>query len=502
MDYQQAIASFLDRAPIGVFVIDAGGRTFYANPHAMSLLGRGIVPGAGAMDLPEVYQAYREGTDTLYPGEAQPIVRALGGETVTVDDLELRRPDGTRTPLEITAFPILGDDGRVTYAMAAFRDITDRRLAERRERELTDQLRHSQKMDALGRLAGGVAHDFNNLIAVVSGHADLLAASGEVPPDLQPHVEAIRNTVSRARALTGQLLAWARPASADAPVVTDLSTAIREVARMVRPLLSPSIMLEIDTPPRALPVRAGAGQLEQILVNLILNARDALPESGVIAVRADPAGPGQVRLEVRDSGHGMDDDTIGRLFEPFFSTKGEGRGSGLGLAIVHGIVRAAGGSVRVESAPGEGTTFTLIFPEAAAAAPATTVATPAKAPSKLSILVIEDDDALRALVVEMLAKGGYSARSAGTASDAIVEARSAPTVDLVLADSVLPTGRGLGLAAKIVEMHPGARVIVMSGREPPDPEVEDLPVIPHRFLQKPFRMDALLRAIREVVGEG
>jgi signal transduction histidine kinase/HAMP domain-containing protein len=377
-----------------------------------------------------------------------------------------------------------------------------------------EQVRQLQKMEAVGRLAGGIAHDFNNLLTVISGHGQLLLRQLAPGDPLRGQIETIETTAERAALLTRQLLAFSRK-QVLAPTMLDLNDVVSGMAQMLQRLIGESIDLVFSPGPHLGRVKVDPGQLEQVIVNLVVNARDAMPNGGRIIIETSnvelggqPAGRHggvssgwHVMLAVRDTGTGMDAETQARIFEPFFTTKGPGKGTGLGLATVYGVVNQSGGSISVDSEPGAGTTFTIYFPrvdgipepvEKAAGLP----------PSRGSetILVVEDENEVRALVQRVLEDYGYGVLSAGRGAEAlrIAEQRSGP-IHLLLTDIVMPEVSGPALAERLVSLRPEMAVLYMSG-------YTDASIIGHGhlgqgipFIQKPFTPEALARKIRAVL---
>jgi two-component system cell cycle sensor histidine kinase/response regulator CckA len=419
-----------------------------------------------------------------------------------------RKKDGTLIDVDIAAHPITfaGRGARLVLAT----DVTEKAV-------LQAQLVKVQKMEAIGQLAGGVAHDFNNLLGVITGYSELLMR--ELPPDSREwkRGEEIKRAADRAAALTRQLLAFSRRQVLQ-PKVLDLDESVAEVEKMMRRLISENIQIVTVRSPRLGKVRADAGQVEQVIMNLAINARDAMPGGGRLVIetgnvdvdetytRTNPdahAGP-YVMLAVSDTGHGMDVKTLSRMFEPFFTTKEEGKGTGLGLATVYGIVQQSGGIVDVYSEPGQGTTFKVYLPRVEGA-PETESPAAFEAPPRGSetILLVEDAEALRLLVRELLEGAGYTVLDANAPDKALalVESTLDP-IDLVLTDMVMPRMSGQELARRIVLLKPKTRVVFMSGYSEQAMANHATLEPGTLFLQKPFTMDALTRTIRRALDEG
>jgi two-component system cell cycle sensor histidine kinase/response regulator CckA len=414
--------------------------------------------------------------------------------------------------------PLLGPDGQLEQIVVSFVDFTARRKAETALRQREEQLRQAQKMEALGRLAGGIAHDFNNLLTIINGYSELLLAN--LPPDHPHHafIAEIASAGERAAAITSQLLAVSRR-QVLAPTVLDLNVIVADTQALLRRLIGEDIQLTVTLRHGLAPVRADPGQLQQVLLNLALNARDAMPHGGCLALEtteatlaaplAHPHGvvpPGTyVLLRVRDSGVGVAPDVLPHLFEPFFTTKERGAGTGLGLATVYGIVAQSGGHIVVDSAPGQGTTVTVYLPPArateAAAPPAATTALPPRGTE--TILLVEDDSQVRTLARTMLAACGYTVLVAASGEEALrLAAAYDGPLHLLLTDVVMPGLSGPELAARLVAERPGLPVLYISGYTDDRLERHGLPNATTAFLSKPFTAEALARAVRQVLDIG
>src|SRR6266566_7734702 len=408
------------------------------------------------------------------------------------------------------------EDGLLKRAWGTQRDITDLK-------RLEDQLRQAQKMEAVGRLAGGVAHDFNNLLTAILGSVELLLRELEPASPLRQDAAEIKKAGERAAALTRQLLAYSRRQVLN-PEVLDLNRVVADMDRMLRRLIGEDVDLLTRPAPDLDAVRADRGQIEQVLVNLVLNARDAMPQGGKLTIETANVelDPGYVEthegaragayalLAVSDTGSGMDAQTTAHLFEPFFTTKEVGKGTGLGLATVYGIVKQSEGYITAYSEPGHGTTFKIYLPRAAApgAASPTPPAPPApqgKATARGSetILVVEDEEAVRSLSRRALEASGYTVLAAADGPDAVrlLERYGGP-IHLVLTDVIMPGMNGRELVQRLVQRRPGLRVLYMSGY-PGDAIVHRGALEPGTaFLQKPFMPEDLARKVREVLDQG
>ncbi len=412
--------------------------------------------------------------------------------------------------LETIKRPILGESGTANQILGVSTDMTERR-------RLEEQLRQSQKMEAIGTLAGGVAHDFNNFLTVILGHAALL--HNALPQDDPRHasVDVIRRVAERAESLTRQLLAFSRKQLVE-PRVIDLSSLVIEMDKMLQRLVGADVELRVVLDPGLGRVRTDRGQMDQVLMNLVVNARDAMPRGGQLTIScvnarlgAEDAGdssqvvPGDyVLLEVRDTGCGIDAATRARIFEPFFTTKEVGRGTGLGLSTVYGIVKQNGGYIWVDSEPGQGSSFKVYLPrvEGAASEPELDHL-PRERTGHETVLVVEDEEEVRELVTMILGQeGGYDVLEASNGDEAVRLASQAGPIHLVLTDGVMPGIELSGMIATLRSLHPLAKVLLMSGytgelKRRLGSLGPDLP-----FLAKPFTSDALLRKVGEVLDGG
>jgi len=387
----------------------------------------------------------------------------------------------------------------------------------RERRQLEEQLQHSQRMEAVGRLAGGIAHDFNNVLTAVLGSIELLLL--DAPPD-RPHreeLDIIRDAATRAKDLIRQLLAFSARQVLQ-PMVVDLNHLVKDIAKMLRRLIGEDVALETTLAPGLGAVRVDTGQIEQVLVNLAVNARDAMPQGGRLAIatgnieldgtRASPAAtvpPGRyVLLQVSDTGAGMDALVQAHVFEPFFTTKPRGKGTGLGLATVYGIVRQSGGHITLDSALGQGATFRIYLPRVEAPLDAARGSSPVVAPAagNETILVAEDERLVRVLAQKVLERAGYRVVVAVGGADALALAeRHDGPIHLLLTDVVMPEMNGRDLARRLAALRPGVRVLYMSGYA--DEAVAQHGVLDPgtAFLQKPFTPEGLAKKVRSVLDE-
>jgi len=394
--------------------------------------------------------------------------------------------------------------------------VLERKQAEEEKDQIQAQLLQAQKMEAVGTLASGVAHDFNNLLTAIQGFAELAMGSTPESAPIHADLEKIRSAAERGAALVRQLLLFSRREEMQL-VPLDLNRTTQGIARMLAPLIGEDITMSLELAPDLWPVMADEGNIQQVLMNLALNARDAMPDGGTLAIKTENAIPGeaccsdvgecgagrQVCLAVKDTGTGMDDATRARIFEPFFSTKGPAKGTGLGLAVVYGIVEEHGGWIDVESAPGAGSTFTVCLP--------TTDIEPASTKARSSeptdtrgagerILVVEDEEAVRDLATAVLRNNGYTVFGAASAAEALgIFSRERGRFDLVFSDVVLPDQSGIDLAKRLLTESPELPVLLSSGHAKDESRWSEIQTDGLSYIQKPYSLPDLLRTVREIV---
>src|SRR5437867_1653028 len=433
--------------------------------------------------------------------------RKLAGERITAQEMEIIAKDGRRITVEVNT-KLVYQAGVPVGVQGIARDITERK-------QLENQLRQSQKMEAIGRLAGGVAHDFNNLLTAINGYSSLALQRVDENHSLRGYLEEIKKAGDRAANLTRQLLAFGRKQILQ-PLPINLNDVVTDMNKMLRRLIGEDIELTAKLAPDLKRITADPGQIEQVLVNLVVNARDAMPQGGKLtietanvtldegyAVRHVGVQPGNyVMLAVSDTGTGMSEETKARIFEPFFTTKETGKGTGLGLSTVYGILQQSGGSIWVYSEPNRGTSFKVYLPELKA--PAENLQTKAReeeiAGGSETILLVEDEETVRGLAQKILEQAGYNVLSAAGGEEAVRLCRAQNRrIDLILTDVVMPEASGKEVADRLNQLVPGIKVLFMSG-------YTDEVIVHHgvldsnvQFIQKPFTPMALAKKVREIL---
>jgi two-component system cell cycle sensor histidine kinase/response regulator CckA len=491
-----------------IAVIDADGHRIYNSPGYERLFGY------THEELQGVPIA-----DQVHPEDRERILQARKEAFQTGARFRLeyrfRRKDGEWRILESTGGAVLNAQGIAEKLVAVSRDITERKHAEEILRQREDQLRQAQKMEAVGRLSGGIAHDFNNLLGVIIGYSEdieLRVAQGD---PLRKNAEEIRKAGERAAALTQQLLAFSRQQVLQ-PNILGLNHLVSEMGKMLQRLIGAHIELSTNLDPELGSIKADQSQIEQVIVNLVVNARDAMPDGGELLIETSSVylddaqarclpflHPGRhALLTVTDTGAGMDAETQRHIFEPFFTTKKSGKGTGLGLATVYGVVKQSGGVVGVHSQPGVGSTFKIYLPQVAnqPAAPKGNSSVTRSCAGTETILVVENEAALLELTSALLARSGYKVLSASDGIEAIEMARSVEgSIHLLLTDIMMPKLNGPALARHVAELHPGIRVLFMTGHLQPDATLPENIPPDSEFLQKPFPRGVLIRKVRQTL---
>ncbi len=491
-----------------VAMTDERGKAVFLNPVAENLCGYSMMEARG-LHLDDVLNFADQETRMLV-GSLGAVGTGVLKSAASPQPVLLRAKNGPDRLVEYSASAIRDSTGRPHGSIVVFRDITGRM-------ELENQLRHAQKMEALGRLAGGVAHDINNILTVINGHADFLRAAPAcfADPDLRSSLDTILKGCGDAAQLTHQLLVFSRREPVSRKTAVELNIVIAKLERVLRGVLGDAIELVLEPGTGEALVRADPARIEQIILNLAANARDAMPQGGRFTLRTyilelgpEPAAgshslkPGPyVALEVTDTGTGMDAPTRARIFEPFFTTKQAGKGTGLGLSIVYGIVEQCGGQIRVDSRPGSGTSFTALFPQCdEAECPEITREPPIAGRGSGTILLAEDNDGLRNLIASMLASHGFSVLMGRDGAEALdIGAREIGRIDLVVTDIRMPGLGGLELMEGLRMMRKNLKVLYISGGLGPfGKQLERLG--PHAgFLSKPFGVAALLDEVSRLM---
>ncbi len=485
-----------------IYISTPDGRLLDINPAGVQLFGYDSAEAMMRVDL--ATQIYLRAEDRAH------MLQELSLKGYVQDlELQVKTKQGRRLTVLATSSAQRDENGRVVSIRGMLRDVTG-------QRSLENQLRQAQKMEAVGRLAGGVSHDFNNLLTAILGYADLLALALPADPALRRNVDEIKAAAQRGADLTRQLLAFGRR-QVLAPEVLDLNQTVQTIEKLLRRVIGEDIELITELAPDVGAVRADPSQIEQVLLNLGINGRDAMPEGGVLTLRTgnlevgaaeeSPVGlaAGQyVWLEIEDSGIGIDEAIREQIFEPFFTTKSRSKGSGLGLSTVYGIVRQSGGQIEVDSEPGRGSRFRVLLPrvEERPTAIRQVVQTPGMPTGTETVLLVEDEPAVREYLRSLLRRLGYLVVVAGDGVRALeVTSQWKGTFDLLLSDVVMPRMNGVELARRLTAEHPELRVLLISGHaEKPETLMDQqLSGAPVEFLQKPFSSVTLASRVRRLL---
>jgi len=512
-EHRATLNAILDSADFPIFSVNRGFRyTGFNRAHALmmkAVYGADVRVGASLKEYqvpPEDWQADTKSLD-----------RALGGESVFTA-VTSGDEGPSRRHFEVTHNPVCTDTGDIIGVSVFARDVTQRKRMEAEREQLQQQLRMSQKMDAIGSLAAGIAHDFNNLLSVILSYTGLALDDGSDGANLRESLLEIKKAAGRAVTLTRQLLAFSRK-QVLRPVTLNLNETASGVEKMLQRLLREDIQLDLALAPDLGMAFADAGQIEQVLMNLVVNARDAMPNGGKLTIETsnvyideDEAGRQvgvlfghYVQVLVKDTGHGMDEATRARIFEPFFTTKDKDKGTGLGLSTVHGIVRQSNGNIWVESQPGYGTTFRICLPR-----DFTGTVSRSNPPMSIrqrtgneTILVVDDDETVRRVVCKTLERIGYRVLCAEGRDDAIqTVARHAGEVHLLLTDVVMPHMSGVVLAEELVKRRPNLKILYMSGHTENAVVRGGVVEAQIQFISKPFTTGELSGKVRRVLDSG
>jgi two-component system, cell cycle sensor histidine kinase and response regulator CckA len=490
-----------------ITVVDRTGKRLYDSPGYFKLgYSREELEGG---PVPE--QVHPDDHQALIVAREETFLTGVGPRV----EYRFLRKDGEWRILESTRSPVRNDRGEIENVVIVSRDITERKQAEELLRRRDEQLRQSQKMEAVGRLSGGIAHDFNNLLGVIIGYSESIEYRMAENDPLRKSAEEIRKAGERAASLTHQLLAFSRQQALQ-PQVLDLNALVTDMGKMLRRVIGMDIELTTKLSPDLGQVKAEQSQIEQVIVNLVVNSRDAMPEGGRLLIETSnlkvsenlassfpflQPGP-YVLLTVTDTGIGMDANTRRHIFEPFFTTKGPGKGTGLGLATVYGVVKQSGGGVIVESELGEGTTFKIFLPQTLESAK---VAAAIKSSEKVSlgtgtILLVDDEEALLRLTAERLTECGYTVLAARDGIHALEIARSfTGAIHLLLTDIMMPRMGGLALARSVSELRPEIRVVFMTGHADREGSYREALASGAESIDKPFSNERLMRLVGRIL---
>ncbi len=487
-----------------IFLTDPAGVIERVNPAFEKLTGYSSVETVG-QDLSWIVaegpssESYRKIWEQLFQG------RTYRG------DLQIRRKDGDPCELDVLIAPVRDSKGRTASMLCTGRDTSERR-------ELETQLSHARRMDAMGTLAGGVVHDFNNMLMVISAYAELGLDSLPKKHPLRRNLQEILGASRRASELTRQLLAFGRQ-QVQCLQVFSLNSAVEEACTMLPCVIGEDIKMQVELGEDLGQVRADSGQIEQVLFNLAINARDAMPNGGKLAIETRLAdardngfreystkpASGYIVLSVTDSGHGIPDKDLPRIFEPFYTTKPGGLGNGLGLSTAYGIVRQSEGFISAHSDPGKGSTFKIFLPVVAPPAREIASAAPMRKPihgGSETLLVVEDETMVRQCEVEFLSAIGYTVLSVANGKEALEKVGTSPNmIDLVITDVVMPGMSGPRLAKELASLRPDLKVLFVSGYARETVQQKGVVDLTHNFLQKPFPLRVLAKKVREVLGQ-
>jgi PAS domain S-box-containing protein len=505
---ERRFRAVLEASPNAVVAIDRHGQITYANPQAVTTFGYPLTEIEGQPIeklIPERVGARHVGHRDGFI--AHPVARPMGIGL----DLSGRRSDGSEFPVEISLSPVETADGLQVFATVV--NISARKAAEH-------QLLQAQKLESIGRLAGGIAHDFNNMLFAISGYAEILAQdldpAARATLDLDrslTSVNAISHATERATALTAQLLAFSRQ-QVVTPKVLDINEVVGQIEPMVRRLIGENLRLVLSLDPAVGRIRADASQMDQIVVNLAINARDAMPTGGTVTIQTgnivfeesdavehlDVAPGPYVFLAVSDTGVGMDQETREHVFEPFFTTKGVGEGTGLGLATIYGIVHQAGGGVWLYSEPGRGSAFKLYFPRVDAGVEDQAPNTSFGGGGAGTVLVVEDEPSVRDMTTQLLTRAGYKVVAVTDGAAALAAAEERRPFDVLITDVVMPNMSGIELAELMLNRFPGIGVVLLSGYTAETLDLERVMARGAEFISKPVTSRHLLEAVGRAVG--
>jgi two-component system, cell cycle sensor histidine kinase and response regulator CckA len=495
---EEMLVALIDASPAAIDALDADGTVRLWNPAAERMFGW---PAAEVVGRPLPLLPDDEQGALTALREGRPLMGVLGSRPTR---------DGRTVEVSLSRGALRDRAGKVIGAVEILLDASE-------QRRLEEQLIEAQKMEAVGRLAGGIAHDFNNVLAVIQGFAWISQSSLAAADPMREDLDQVLRAVDRAASLTKQLLAFSRKQVFRLQVI-DVNVLVRDVQKMLNRVIGEDVELQTRLGAEAGRVRADAGQLEQVLLNLAVNARDAMPRGGVLTVETAhvqldeehaqqrlEVAPGEyVMIAVSDTGIGMNRQTLDHMFEPFFTTKEKGQGTGLGLSTVFGIVKQSHGHIAVDSRPGMGTTFRIYLPRTQAKRTDETVRIerPTMLRGSETVLVVEDEEMVRQLASHVLRRNGYVVLEAGNAGEALLICeKHEGEIDLLLSDVVMPRVSGADLARRLVRLRPAMKVLFMSGYSEEAWVQHGLVELAFGLLEKPFTPQALLTGVREALDQ-
>jgi two-component system cell cycle sensor histidine kinase/response regulator CckA len=498
---EASFRSVVEDAPYGIYRASLSGELVLVNPALQKILGYASQAELLQVNLAQIYRN---------PSDHQKVNELLLQQGSFIDvEVEWKRKDGSPITVRCSGWPIKDESGRVAFLELFAEDVTERRALER-------QLRMAQKMEAVGRLSGGIAHDFNNLLGVIIGYSQVLKRSLKPENPLHEHAEEIEKASQRAVSLTRQLLAFSRQQVLE-PVILNMNALLTDMEKMLPRLIGEDIALALALDPTLEQVKADPGQVEQVIMNLAVNARDAMPDGGKLTIQTANVNldtaythqhPGSrvgsyVMLRVTDTGTGIDPEIQAQIFEPFFTTKERDKGTGLGLATVYGVVKQSGGYIAVDSEKGKGASFSVYLPrvEHAAAAPDLGIAPAVKSGrGSETILLVEDEESLRKLADMFLRDNGYQVLAAADGAQALQIARQhAGPIHLLLTDVVMPGINGRVLSERLAPSQPGMKILYMSGYTDSFIAGHGVLEAGSHLLHKPFTEETLTRKVRELL---
>ena len=493
-----------------VIAVDLESRIVFMNPVAEQITGWKLIETKGAYYDEVLRLVYEDSRIPLH----DPVRQVLeDGLTINLNEsIVLISRSGIEFRIDDSIAPMRDENGLITGAVVVFRDATEQRDAEDAYRESQQRTEQSQRLETVGRLAGGIAHDFNNLMTVILGNCDLAMARLEPQNPLQKRLEAIGRAGQSATSLTRQLLAFSRKQILQ-PEIVSLNSVVTGAGEMLSRLAGPNVRIEINLDPKLENVKVDASQFEQVLLNLVVNARDAMPEGGKLSIETsntyldtsycearNDVQPGPyARLKVSDTGTGMEAATMARVFEPFFTTKPPGKGAGLGLSTVYGIVKQSGGHVEVESEPGKGATFQVFLPRSSTEQ---STRTPTRMLSVRggteTILLVEDEDGVRDLLKDVLENNGYTVLiSTGKDAEDFCKGYNR-AIDMLVTDIVMPDCDGREVARRVHAQRSRIKILFMSGYSEDVVNRRGVLALKGAFISKPFTPELFLRKIRSV----